>query len=203
MNKILKKISVVMLALVLSVTLASCGSKSSIEKDVIAEFENLKKGFIELGKQLQDGDVSQIANVPQFAAVADQFKDNPEALKSLGSLSSLMSESEISVSDIKEDGDKATAKLKVKGYNFSEAMQKSATELKNEAEELQAQGKSVEEVQKTLLAKIFDLTEKNAKAEGKKDLDKAIEAQLIKVGGKWTISPFTINEISRVLSGGF
>lgn len=202
MNKMLKKISIVMLALVLTITLASCGGNSAVEKDIKDEVSVMQKTFVELGDALKKGDTSQIANVPQFAAVADQFKDNPEALKSLGNIATLMSETEISVSNVKESGDKATAKLKVKGYDLAGAMQKASVDLQKEAVELASQGKSQEEMTKILLVKVFEITEKNAKADGKNS-EKEIDAELIKKSGKWVFSPTTMNEISRVLSGGF
>lgn len=197
-KKILKSVSAIALSLVVGVSLVACGSddaKSYIE----GELKTAQKTMKEVGSDLKDGKAEGANKIPGLSAVVAQFNGDKDSLAAMGSFAEKMSDFDFDVEDVKEDGDTATATVKIKTYNFGETMKKGTVELEKELQEAAQSGKSPEEIQKMAIVKLFNYVAETPK---EKDLENSVTLNMKKVDGKWALEPASFNELTKALTGG-
>lgn len=195
----MKRLSTLLLALLLVVTMTSCGNTQAPKEVATGYLQEVQKEATESVEKVESGDVEELNEMFQMNIEAEQFeKFSDEAKTAWKDFMKKLADFDFEVKDekIAEDEKTATVTVSITTYNLGEKFQVTMSDLMTNAFALSMSGKSEDEIVSELITSMF--TEMN-KAE--KDYKKDVTLTLENTDDGWEVNEDN-EELTNALTGG-
>lgn len=199
LKKIAKSISAVAMALVVGLSLASCGDDGGAKSYLEKELKKSQEIIGEVAKELKEGKTDKASSIPGLSQVLTLVSSDPEGLKTVGEFAGKMGEFDFKIEDIKESGDKATAKVKISTYDFKKILEEAQVELLPEAEKIVSEAATPKDGQTAVIVRMFKYVSEKAKD---KSHEEEITIELKKEGKQWSVEPESLFKLTNATTGG-